>query len=358
MSSIPYVISGSGRIAVVVNGRDYSVEPAHPAYKEIRQAIKDGNEALIVEKLDIGKVISDFTEGKIKILGGQILHGDRPIGGALVNRIMQFMGQQLPFEPLVKFLDNLMENPSKRAVDELYRWVDRQDCPITEDGCFLGYKYLNKAGIHEVGRPIGEPENTEIYVDVHSKTIRQWIGKVVTMERNQVDDNWGVLCSEGLHVGSSQYSYSGDVRVMVKVNPRDVVSVPTEDAEKLRTCAYEIIRVYEKDYNTPLVNAQGDQYQPPRQDEDLDDDDDDDYDDVEDGTRTLKIFFDGQPAQSLLQMLHDNEPVDFPNPIETIENGSTVWEYTFNDDDVNEAQITAFKEFLDQIKCVNRITED
>ena len=62
-------------------------------------------------------------------------------------------------------------------------------------------------------------------------------------------------CSSGLHVGSLSYSGPGgwynsgdDKIVIVKVNPADAVSVPSDHgASKLRVCKYEVIGEYEKD---------------------------------------------------------------------------------------------------------------
>jgi hypothetical protein len=77
------------------------------------------------------------------------------------------------------------------------------------------------------------------------------------MPRNEVDEDWGVDCSQGLHVGSASYQFSGDVKVLVKVNPKDVVSVPSNETNKCRVCAYEIVEIYKGDFNTSVVGPQG-----------------------------------------------------------------------------------------------------
>jgi hypothetical protein len=64
------------------------------------------------------------------------------------------------------------------------------------------------------------------------------------MERNKVDDNQNNTCSSGLHFCSENYlrSFGGDRTVIVKINPRDVVSIPTDyDNSKGRACRYEVI---------------------------------------------------------------------------------------------------------------------
>jgi hypothetical protein len=69
---------------------------------------------------------------------------------------------------------------------------------------------------------------------------------VIETERRQVDDNTHAECSYGLHVGSHQYASgfrgANGRLLIVKVNPRDVVSVPSDGAaQKIRTCRYEVV---------------------------------------------------------------------------------------------------------------------
>ena len=66
----------------------------------------------------------------------------------------------------------------------------------------------------------------------------------VEMERNKVDDDKNNTCSTGLHFcGMSYLNHFGGARtVIVKINPRDVVSIPTDyDDAKGRACRYEVI---------------------------------------------------------------------------------------------------------------------
>jgi hypothetical protein len=147
------------------------------------------------------------------------------------------------FEPMVKFLANVLENHSNRAVQELYTFLENKNLPITEDGCFLAYKAV-----------------THDYKDKWTKQIDNSIGETVGMQRRKVNDDCGIGCADGLHCGAIEYveGYSncrGDERddkiVIVKVNPKDVVSVPTDSqCQKVRTCEYQVIA----DYEGPLNN--------------------------------------------------------------------------------------------------------
>ena len=129
--------------------------------------------------------------------------------------------------PMVKFMENLMTNPSKRAVDELYGFLEKGNLPLTEDGCFIAYKKVR-----------------DDYKDVYSGTFDNSVGQVVTMERNEVDEDKNRTCSVGLHFCSKEYlNHFGGQRVMLlKINPRDVVSIPADyNDSKGRCCRYEVI---------------------------------------------------------------------------------------------------------------------
>jgi hypothetical protein len=68
---------------------------------------------------------------------------------------------------------------------------------------------------------------------------------------------------------------NGDKIVIVKINPADVVSVPSDcNYEKLRTCRYEVVGEYQGELLKPLYSSvfSEDDY------EDEDEDYDNDYD--------------------------------------------------------------------------------
>ena len=122
-----------------------------------------------------------------------------------------------------------MNNPSKRAVTELYGFLEKNSLPITPDGHFLAYKKVRKD-----------------FLDIHSGTMSNAVGTVVEMERNMVDDDQNRTCSTGLHFCSQEYlAHFGDGTsrtVILKINPADVVSIPNDyNNSKGRACRYEVI---------------------------------------------------------------------------------------------------------------------
>lgn len=120
----------------------------------------------------------------------------------------------------------------RHSVDDLLRFLERADLPIAEDGSILIYKVLRK------DKKGGFP-----YVDCHTRKVPQGVGSYVCMDESLVDNNRRNECSNGLHVARRGYikGFSGDVCVMAKLSPEDVIAVPEYDGNKMRVCGYHII---------------------------------------------------------------------------------------------------------------------
>ena len=257
-------ITGSGKIAAFVNGQSYAIDTDHPNYHILLDAVKNGFWHKFVEYADVSRQLNAYLSHGITIKDGILVYNDEELHNSLTKRIISFVQQDLPFEPLVKFLENLMLNPSKRAVDELYDFLEVGELPITEDGCFLAYKNV-KAD----------------YKDIHSGTFDNSVGKVCEMPRNRVDEDKDRTCSYGLHFCSIAYlphfrDSSGGHTMIVKINPKDVVAIPADyNNTKGRTCRYEVVAEYTDDWRSKLDRGEN------GFDSDLYDEDGNEYDDDE-----------------------------------------------------------------------------
>jgi hypothetical protein len=199
----------------------------------------------LLEIVDIEKAVSTFSDGLVEIKNGKVLYEGEEVHGSISKRILEFMSKGLPFYPLVNFLHNLMENPSMQSQKELYDFLEHEHLPITEDGYFLAYKAVRND-----------------YKDKYRGVFDNSVGNVCKMTRAKVDDNRSRGCSDGLHAGALNYvaSYgsleAGDKIIIVKINPKDVVSVPTDcNCEKLRTCEYLVVGEYQGELLKPLYSA-------------------------------------------------------------------------------------------------------
>jgi hypothetical protein len=129
--------------------------------------------------------------------------------------------------PMVRFLDMLMDNPKEDIVEELYGFMQHNDINISDDGFIMAYKGVNQN-----------------YTDCWTGTISNAVGQKPCMPRSQVVYDPERACGAGLHSGSLDYAkgWSRGHVMKLKINPRDVVSVPYDcDMQKMRTCGYEVI---------------------------------------------------------------------------------------------------------------------
>jgi hypothetical protein len=222
----PFIIQGNN-VTVVIKGNPHTVSKSHITYQKIVDAIKANDWDAVESLIEPRKVVLNYGQGNISIQGETLYWKGQEMHNALTRRLVAMLQEDFPVEPMVAFMENLMLNPSKRAVTELYTFLEKNSLPITPDGHFLAYKKVR-----------------DNYLDVHSGTIDNSVGQVVTMERNAVDDNAENTCSSGLHFCSRDYlGHFGGERIMIlKINPRDVVSIPVDyNAAKGRACRYEVI---------------------------------------------------------------------------------------------------------------------
>ena len=210
------------------NGTVATAHASDPLWDEIIEALKNDEYARAMELMDKPSVIRDFVEGTdIRITGYEVYYQDRLLPGALARRILKMREQGFDIMPMVRFAQRLFQNPSNRAIEELYGFLDTNDLPITEDGCFMAYKRVR-----------------ENFTDCHSGTFDNSVGKTCEMERNAVDDDKERTCSYGLHFCSLNYlqHFGGSKLVALKIDPADVVSIPVDyDNTKGRCCKYEVV---------------------------------------------------------------------------------------------------------------------
>ena len=226
--SYPFIIQG-GNVVVVIDNKPHTISKTHITYQRVVDAIKAGDWDTVKDIIEPKKVVLNYGKGNVSIQGEKLFWKGEELNGGLAVRMITMLQEGFPIEPMVHFMENLYQNPSRRAVTELYGFLEKNNLPITPDGHFLAYKKVRNN-----------------FLDIHSGTMDNSVGTVVEMERNQVDDDKDRTCSAGLHFcGLSYLPHFGgsDSRtVIVKINPRDVVSIPSDyNDAKGRACRYEVI---------------------------------------------------------------------------------------------------------------------
>ena len=230
--SYPFLIQGDN-VVVVIDNKPHTINKTHITYQKVVDAIKAGDWDAVKESIEPKKIVLNYGKGNVSIQGETLFWKGTELHTTLAIKMIDMLREGFPIEPMVMFMDNLYQNPSKRAVDELYGFLEKGNLPITPDGHFLAYKKVRAN-----------------YLDVHSGTMDNSVGKIVEMERFNVDDNKDNTCSTGLHFCSKDYlnSFGGERTVIVKINPRDVVSIPSDyNATKGRACRYEVVGEIDQD---------------------------------------------------------------------------------------------------------------
>ena len=216
-----FLFTDNDSLALNINNKPYNIDSSNPNWDRVISALKAGDFEAIPDLINQTKALFKFvTSGtdryaniEVNIEYGTIVYNGEPVASVIVDHIFRMKEQGFDIKPMLRFLDNLLSNPSKRAVDELYGFLQYGKMPITEDGCFIAYKRVR-----------GD------YKSVHDGKTDNSIGSRPSMPRNLVNENSNETCSTGLHFCSHEYlkHFTGKRVVILKINPRDVVSIPAD----------------------------------------------------------------------------------------------------------------------------------
>lgn len=225
----PPMIISDRSLTIFLNDKPLVCDSSHPRWDAIKEALNEKRFEDIPDLVDIEQAVREYVSdsGDVTVEDGVVYYRQEPMHNGLTERILSMMQEGFDVTPLINFLENVEENVSSRAVNELYDFLEYGQMPITSDGHFLAYKRIRSD-----------------WKDCHSGTIDNSIGQVVSMPRNKVDDDSNRTCSHGLHVCSLEYlrHFYGERVVACKINPRDVVSVPRDyNNTKMRVCRYEVV---------------------------------------------------------------------------------------------------------------------
>lgn len=204
---------------------------------------------VIKEMFNVGKAVvrkfSQLTE-RVSIADGRLFFDNDPVDEAVAKVILAFYVEGNDnLMPLVHFYEKLMQNPNEHSRQMLYTWMSKFNFGIMPDGDLVAYKGVARTGgpAEDIFRSIHSGKAI-VNGELHTGTIPTSPGVVVEMPRSEVNHDPRVGCSTGLHAGSFAYasSFGRGATLRVKINPRDVVSVPSEcDDAKMRVCRYRVM---------------------------------------------------------------------------------------------------------------------
>ena len=174
-----------------------------------------------------GKHVPEVSEETVvAVVDGKIIPGMEKIRSQFGNAVRTTSPQGM--ENFLTRIAAVIETRS-HSVEDLLKFLERGDLPIADDGSIIIYKVLKR--------------KDDQFVDCHTRSVAQWVGAKVCMNEALVDRDRNNECSNGLHVARRGYlkHFYGDVCVLAKLAPEDVIAVPAYDANKMRVCAYHIV---------------------------------------------------------------------------------------------------------------------
>jgi antitoxin component of MazEF toxin-antitoxin module len=216
-------------VVVFDAGQPVTILNINDRYNDVKFLLEQGRYSEVPEAVDKALSLRRTTRGKFTVQNGAIVIDGTVLPKALSERLMALVDCGEDTERLENFWDNLAQNPTESARQDLYEFLVANNVPITRDGCFIVYKKVR-----------------DNYWDSYSgDTFLCEPGAIIEMAREDVDHNRQNTCSAGLHVAAWEYAsgFSGTRTMECKVNPRDVVAVPPDySQQKMRCCRAEILR--------------------------------------------------------------------------------------------------------------------
>lgn len=237
MNTMPYILTDE-TLTLFDSVRPLTIHRGNVGdhmWSKAMDALKAGDFDAIKQMADVSTRLKDYiANDNFAVKDGYLYYKGEMLDTYPARKAVELMNNGLPFEPLLRFIERLERNPSRRAVQDLYQFLEHGKMPLTPDGCFLAYKKVCRTAEGQ-------------FVDCYSRSIRNNVGDVVSMPRNRVDENPDQTCSTGLHVCSFEYlpyfgAGSWDNVVVCKIDPADVVAIPRDyNNTKMRVCRYEVV---------------------------------------------------------------------------------------------------------------------
>lgn len=251
-----------GGSVTMSDGQVFPFSSDHPNFKKIKEALLLGE----ASEDEVFTLISPFEaifkslvhlSDRVSRRGTTLFFDGDPLHTGIAQAIIKTIDEEgyeegKTWPAYVAFLERLMTNPSEASRDHFYNYVEKHGLTITPEGMVVLYKGVaDKNGngeylsVHAGYGQVSTPEGVRVYE--HDRLPNK-PGYVVSIPRSQVDTDRNRHCSTGLHAGTYDYAKSfAKVLLTVLVDPRDVVSVPSDyDNAKVRVARYTVLEVNEK----------------------------------------------------------------------------------------------------------------
>lgn len=271
-------------IIVNLGSKTHTISRDNKLADKIIVALRARDEDALPALIDQAEQISKFSNKNFLVKDGEIYFDGVKAPKILTNKILSFMEDGLPYQPLVEFAKKLQLNPSRAVVESLYGFMEHNGITITESGNIICYKRVRND-----------------FLDIHSQTFDNSVGKVVEVPRNQVVEDRNVTCAAGLHVAAWDYaknhygSSSEDKMLEVEVDPADFVAIPTDYNEmKARVCKYIVRAVVDVPRADRLVYTSSSFDEDEEVENEDEDEDEGEYESYDDDSEMLDSEYDNE----------------------------------------------------------------
>jgi hypothetical protein len=182
------------------------------------------------EKVDLKT--RDIKVGVISIINGIMYIKDERAEPFMYHALINALRRGQKEWGVLNFLNKIEEVDKDFLYNELFKFMNKNELGINDEGNIIAYKKIRNN-----------------WFDIHSNTVRYKIGDTPEMPKRKVDSDRNNVCSTGLHFCSLDYlsqfgSNDGKDRVVeVEIDPRDVVSIPTDyNNAKGRAAKMHVVR--------------------------------------------------------------------------------------------------------------------
>ena len=238
--SIKYTVTAR-EISFVFQGTSFNIPKNNEKYSEIYQAVinndKDALDELVttykklteniktvLDNLVTSEDNEDTSNIDIKIVDKNIYCNNKIFKGLASIEFIKYIAENnvRMISQFKRFIFNCSLNPSNASVEELYDFVVKNRLKVTPAGTILLYKWVK-----------GD------YHDCRTGKFNNAPGLTIKMDRSKVNPNRHDTCSNGLHLCSYKYGKFGDRLLLVELDPKNSVSIPSDYSQsKMRCCEY------------------------------------------------------------------------------------------------------------------------
>lgn len=220
-------VAGPNGFTLFANGKNYTVNKDNPNYASALDAVRAKDWDEVERLLNITQTVTNWLNGEqgFEVSGGLVKLDGEAFSEAVSEKVLRMISENFDANPMLRFLRKVRSNPSYSAQAELLLFCVANGFAITDDGDIIAYKKVR-----------------DDFKDMYTGTFDNSVGRTVAMPRHQVDDRRDVTCSRGLHFAAYDYAcnsyYGGQGKIVaVKVNPADVVSIPSDYRNQKGRCS-------------------------------------------------------------------------------------------------------------------------